>query len=86
MAPEQPAPILRVTVGVPVYSADDQKLGKVKEIRGAAFQVETGFFQKDYWLGAEAVAEAVPDHSVVLTFPKGALDVHKLSSEPPAAA
>jgi hypothetical protein len=86
MAPEQqPAPILRVTVGVPVYSADDQKLGKVKEIREAAFQVETGLFQKDYWLPGETVAEAVPEHSVVLTIPKGELDTHKLSSEPSAA-
>ncbi len=86
MAPDsQPAPILRVTVGVPVYSADDQKLGKVKEIRGSAFQVETGLLQKNYWLPGDTVAEAVPEQSVVLTIPKGELESHKSSHEPPAA-
>jgi hypothetical protein len=81
----EPTPILRVTVGVPVYSSDDQKLGKVKDIRGSAFQVETGMFQRDYWLGEDTVAEAVPEHSVVLTVGKGELDTHKLSDDQVAA-
>ena len=84
-ASNQPTPILRVTVGTPVYSADDQKLGKVKDVRGSHFQVETGMFQKDYWLGEETVAEAVPEHSVQLNIAKGELDEHKRSDDQLAA-
>ena len=80
-----PTPILRVTVGVPVYTADDQKLGKVKDVRGSHFQVETGLFQRDYWLGEDTVAQAVPEHSVVLTLDKSELDAHKLSDDQIAA-
>jgi hypothetical protein len=81
----EPAPILRVTIGAPVYTADDQKLGKVKATSGTHFQVETGLFQKDYWLSGEVVAEAVPDHSVILSVDKTELDTHKLNDEPMAA-
>jgi hypothetical protein len=81
----EPTPILRVTVGVPVYTADDQKLGKVKDIRGSAFQIETGLFQRDFWLSEDTVAEAVPEHSVVLAIDKGELDIHKLSNDELAA-
>ena len=37
-----------VTVGTPVYTHDGAKIGKVKEVRGEAFKVETGLFQRDY--------------------------------------
>jgi len=81
----EPAPILRVTVGAPIYTADDQKLGKVKAINGNFFQVETGVFHKDYWLSGETVTEAVPDHSVQLGFNKEELDTHKRNDEAVAA-
>jgi hypothetical protein len=84
-AAPQPAPILRVTVGTPVYSADDHKLGKVKAIRAGHFQVETGLFQRDYWLSGELVQEAVPEHSVHLAVPNAELGAHKLPGEPAAA-
>jgi len=77
----EPAPILRVTVGVPVFTADAQKLGKVKDVRGESFQVETGLFQADYWLAGDIVAEAVPEHSVTLGINKQEVDAHRLSSE-----
>jgi hypothetical protein len=57
----EPEPILRVTVGTPVYAQDGEKIGKVKEVRGQAFQVETGLLQKDCWLPGESVAEAARD-------------------------
>jgi len=83
---EQPSPILRVTVGTPVYSADDQKLGKVKEVRGEYFKVETGLFSRDYWLPASVITEAVPEHSVLLTISRADLDSYKTTDEPAAAA
>ena len=83
--PNEPIPTLRMTVGVPVYSADEQKLGKVKAIQGSAFQVETGLFQKDYWLSGETVVEAVPDQPVMLGIEKSDLDAHKLDDQTLAA-
>lgn len=80
-----PPPILLVTAGVPVYTADNQKLGKVKEIEGEYFKVETGLFQRDYWLGADAVVQAVPDQSVVLNLTKAQVEDHKITGRPPAA-
>ena len=80
----EPAPILRVTVGTPVYAQDGPKVGKVKEIRGQAFKIETGLFQRDYWLAAESVASASPDMAVTLGVDKGQIDTHKVS-EPQAA-
>ena len=71
----EPAPILRVTVGTAVYAQDGEKIGKVKEVRGQAFKVETGLLQKDYWLPGESVAEAAPDAAVTLT-------VERISSTP----
>ena len=80
----EPAPILRVTVGTPVYARDGEKIGTVKEVRGQAFKVETGLLQKDYWLPGESVAEAVPDAAVTLAVEKNQIDAHKIE-EPQAA-
>jgi len=74
----EPSPILRVTVGSPVYTADDQALGKVKEVRGPAFKVQTGLFQRDYWLRADSVRQAVPDQTVVLVADKAHIDDYKI--------
>jgi PRC-barrel domain len=80
----EPAPILRVTVGTPVYTEDDEKIGKVKEVRGQAFKVETGLLQSDYWLAGESVAEAVPDAAVTLVGNKDQIDSYKID-EPQAS-
>ena len=78
------SPILRVTVGSPVFSHDNHKMGKVKEIRTEAFKVETGLLQRDYWLAAETLDEAVPDEAVILNVEKDQIEDHKIS-EPPTA-
>lgn len=80
----EPAPILRVTLGAPVYAQDGAKIGKVKDIRQGAFQVETGLFQSNYWLPGEAVESAFPDEAVTLTAPKSEIDSYKVD-EPQAA-
>jgi hypothetical protein len=80
----EPAPILRVTVATPVYAHDGAKIGKVKEVRGQAFKIETGLFQRDYWLPAETLADAAPDVAVTLAVDKNQIDAHKI--EAPQAA
>ena len=80
----EPAPILRVTVGTPVYIQDGAKIGKVKEVRGQAFKVETGLFQRDYWLPGESLAEAAPDAAITLAVDKNQIDTKKVD-EPRAA-
>jgi hypothetical protein len=79
-------PFMRVTVGVPVYTDDEQKLGTVKEIRGRHFKVGTGLFQKDFWLPAECVESAVAGQPILLPFSKDQLDAYKLANAPEAAA
>jgi hypothetical protein len=80
----EPAPILRVTFGTPIYAQDGDKIGQVKEVRGQAFKVETGLLQKDYWLSGESVAEAVPDAAVTLVGNKDQIDSYKID-EPQAS-
>ena len=75
----EPDPILRVTVGTPIYTNDYHKVGTVKERRADAIKVGTPFLQRDYWLMAETVASASPDNAVVLAFDRAHLDEHKLS-------
>jgi len=80
----EPEPILRVTVGSPVYSQDDQKIGVVNDTRGRAFKVHAGFW-RDFWLSAESIAAAIPGQAVTLIVDKAHLNSCKLK-EPPAAA
>lgn len=77
---DEPDPILRVTVGTPIYTNDYQKIGTVKERRADALKVGTPFLQRDYWLLADAVASATPDSAVILAFDRAHLDEHKLSA------
>ena len=79
----QPAPILRVTAGSPVYARDGARVGKVKEVRGQVFKIETGLFQRDYWLPGASVASAAPDAVVTLGVDKNQIDAHKID-EPQA--
>jgi hypothetical protein len=80
----QPTPLLRVTVGAPVYARDGAKIGKVKEIRQGAFKIERGLFQPDYWLRGEAIESAVPEEAVTLVAEKDRMDEFKIE-EPQAA-
>ena len=81
---DRPDPILRVTVGSPIYTDDGQKIGTVKERRGNAFKVGTALWQRDYWLGADAIGVAVPDGPVTLRVDKAHLAEHRLQ-DPPSA-
>jgi hypothetical protein len=85
MPNHEPAPILRVTVGSTVYSRDDEKLGKVKEVQGGCFKVETGLLQRDYWLSGDAVESADPEQSVFLKVDKADIDQHKVDAPGQAA-
>ena len=80
----EPGPMLRVTVGTPIYAQDGAKIGKGKEVRGQAFKVETGLFQKDFWLPGESVAQAAPDQAVTLAVDQNQIDINKID-EPQAA-
>ena len=77
-----PDPILRVTVGSPIYTSDDRKIGTVKEQRGRGFKVGTSLLQRDYWLAAETLATVTPDGPVVLSVDRAHLDEHKLKGPP----
>ena len=81
----QPDPILRVTPGTPIYTQDGQKIGKVALVRGRAFKVETGMFQRDYWLPAECIETAAASDAVMLAINKGDLGNRRIA-EPTAAA
>ncbi|MSQ24182.1 MAG: PRC-barrel domain containing protein [Chloroflexi bacterium] len=80
-----PDAILRVTAGMPVYTQDGQKIGKVSEVRGRIFKVETGLFQKDYWLPAESISTAVPGDAVMLTVGKTEMASRKVDGPGKAA-
>ena len=84
MSMPEPTPLLRATVGAPVVDADGEKVGKVKEIRQGAFQVETGLFQSDFWLRGDVIAEAYPDQAVTLSITKS--DINSYKTEEPQAA
>ncbi len=72
-----PDPFLRLTVGAPVYTDDDEKLGTVKEIQNRHFKIDTPLFHRDYWLPVACIEAAVPGEIVVLAIPKTALDEFK---------
>lgn len=82
-AMSEPAPILCVTVGAPVYAQDGDKIGKVKDVRQGPFQVETGLFQPNFWLAGEVVESAFPDEAVTLTAPKSEIDKYKSTNPKP---
>jgi hypothetical protein len=62
-------------VGCPVYTADGDKLGTVKELAGSAFKVNA-HLQPDYWLSFSCVRAATPER-VELAFPKDRLGDYK---------
>ena len=78
-----PEPRLRVTVGASVYTSDDQKIGRVKEIRGGAIKVDAPL-RRDYWVRTEGIASAIPGDSVVLGVDRAHLSEIKVSQ--PAAS
>jgi hypothetical protein len=81
---EEPSPFLRVTLGTPIYTSDQEKIGTVKERRANAFKVSTPLLQRDFWLPGDAVSSATPDESVILAFSSSDLSDYKIE-EPEAA-
>lgn len=87
MSAYQPVdPFLRLTVGVPIYTDDGQKIGTVKEIRGRSFKVQTGLLQRDYWLSADCLDSATAGEPAILRVAKDELDRFKEDEAPEAAA
>ena len=62
----------QVSVGSPVYTADGEQLGTVKEVRGTSFKVDAPM-QRDYWLSMDSVSSA-SSGEVRVTFDAGRLD------------
>ncbi len=71
-----------ITTGLPVYTQDDQRVGKVGEIRGRYIKIDAGLLQRAYWLPAETVASVVARERVSLATTKSQLEDHKLRTPP----
>jgi hypothetical protein len=63
-------------IGADVYTSDGDKLGKVKEVRGAYFKVAAPM-QPDYWLGTESVNGGFGAGRVTVVFDKNHIDENK---------
>lgn len=61
--------------GTTVLTSDGEALGKVKEVRGGYFKVDTPM-ARDFWLACDAVATDAGD-AVRLSFSKETLDANK---------
>jgi hypothetical protein len=72
--PIQVDPFGLVTVGAPVFTRDNQRLGKVGEVRGRSFRVETGFLKRDFWLPASSIESVSEGEPVLLMLAKAAVD------------
>jgi len=73
----------RVSMGADVYAKDDQRLGKLKDIRGNFFRIATPFLQRDYWLPGDCVASVGPGERVLLWVTKAQAETRKSESDPP---
>jgi hypothetical protein len=71
-----------IPVGCPVYTADGEQLGTVKESRGGCFKVDVRM-QPDYWLSITSVATVAPDR-VITAFTKDRLGDCKVVAPPGA--
>jgi hypothetical protein len=73
----------RMTTGAPIFTRDNQRVGKVKSTRDGFIEVSTPFLQRDFWIPVKMVAAATPGDKVVLAFRKEELDTHRQFSAPP---
>ena len=71
-----------MAIGSEVFTSDGDKIGEVKEIRGAFFKIDASM-QPDYWLAMSRVASSSGGR-VMLNFHKDRLGDYK-ESEPRAA-
>ena len=63
-------------IGSDVYTSDGDRLGKVKEVRGAYFKVDAPM-HGDYWLGTECVRGGSGGGRVTVVFDKDHVDDYK---------
>lgn len=66
-----------VTTGLPVYTMDNKRLGRVKETTDTHFKVDARF-RRDYWLAKTRVVY-VDDRCVGMHFRKDELDLYRMS-------
>lgn len=81
LADDAPDPYLRVVVGAPVYTRDEQRIGTVKEVRGRLFKVDAPL-RRDFWLNGDCVATALGDGGVMLSVHREALSAHRVMPPP----
>ncbi len=67
---------IQVATGCPVFTADNEALGYVKEVRAETFSVDVTMGQ-DYWLSINHV-RSCNDKELMLDFSKAELDDYKL--------
>lgn len=65
-------------VDTPVYAADGEQFGYVKEVRGGYFKIDVPM-AKDYWLSTAYIADCTMD-KVMLSLPKAEVDDHRLTA------
>lgn len=73
---------MTVPMGRTVQTLDDQVIGKICEIRGSYFKIQTPRFHRDFWLRTDSVRSSTPEHPVVLNVPKAQLESIKIVDEP----
>ena len=55
-----------IPTGVEIFTADNERIGKVREVRGGSFKVDAPM-QPDYWLPTRVVASTTADR-VMMNF------------------
>lgn len=66
-----------ISPGTDIYTADNDKIGQVKEVRGGYFKVDA-MGQPDYWLETACCASGYTGGEVHLVFTKDKLGEHKI--------
>jgi hypothetical protein len=65
-------------IGADIYTSDGDRLGKVKEVRGAYFKVDAPM-HTDYWLGTECIRGGSSGGRVTVVFDKDHVEDYKQS-------
>lgn len=82
VAPEEETtlttPISEPLVDTPVYSADGEQFGYVKELQGGYFKIDVPM-AKDYWLSTAYIDNCSMDR-VSLNLKRDQIDEHRLSA------
>jgi hypothetical protein len=73
---------VKVSVGSPVQTLDNQTIGQVAEIRAGYFKVKSHWWQRSYWLRLDSVRSAAPNLPVILNVPKIRLEEIKMADDP----